>query len=441
MSFLLFLGIGSIVLMLILLVLGFPIALIFLGLSFGGLSLIINFDRTVSIIGEGIYHTVSAPNFATLPLFILLGVLASNGGFAKLAFRGLHIITHGIKGGLGIATCYACAFFGAMSGSAAATAAIFAKLAIPEMTKCGYDKRFSAGIISSAGTFASMIPPSGLMILYAILTNQSIGRLFAGGIIPGMITATVYAVLIVIRIKLNPKLVNTALEGNHSVLFSQRIKATKHLIPAFLVGGVVLGGMYGGFFTPTESAAVGCLFVLILGFLYGTLRSLTTIRESLQDTAATTSMFFAIIIFAIIFSRFLGFTRVPMDLANFVAALDVPRWVIMLLVMGIWFLLGMFMIPDGIYVLLIPILFPLLMKLHYDPVWFGIVTIKLCEIANVTPPVGLNIFTIQGTMGKKNISAEDLYMGIWPFVACDAVVLVLMMIFPNIVLWLPDILM
>ena len=432
-------GVLALALLLLFLGTGLPIAIIFLFLYIGGLNTILDFNRVVNMLGQGFYYNVSSPNWAALPLFILLGALATHGGYAQRAFKGLDKLTKGLTGALGIATCYSCAFFGAMSGSPAATAAIFAKLTLPEMRRYGYDKKFACGIVASAGTFAAMIPPSGLMIVYALLTKQSIGKLFAAGIIPGFITATVYAVLIVLRIKKNPSLVRDTVSDQQHYTFSERLFAITDLWPVLLVAFIVLGGIYGGIFTPTEAAAAGCAAVLIMGAFHGKLRRLSTIRVALRESASTTSMIFFIIICAIFFSRFMAFSEIPIDLASWIATLEVHRFFILLGILAIWFVLGMVMIPDGIYVLSTPIFFPLIVKLGYDPIWFGIITIKLSEIANVTPPVGLNIFTIQGAMGK-DISAEDIYSGIWPFVACDILVLAAMIILPDIVLWLPEVL-
>ncbi|MBW1696499.1 MAG: TRAP transporter large permease [Deltaproteobacteria bacterium] len=433
-------GIISLGCLIVLLMTGLPISSIFLVLSLVGLSLILSFQNATGLVGAALYFNVASPNWAALPLFILLGSLATHGGYAQKAFKGLNIITKGLTGALGIATCYSCAFFGAMSGSPAATAAIFAKLTLPEMRKYGYEKSFAAGIVACAGTFAAMIPPSGLMIVYALFTQQSIGRLFAGGIVPGFITATVYAILIIIRIKINPKLVREELYQAESHSVWARIKAIKELWPAFLTATVVLGGIYSGVFTPTEAAAAGCALMFILGILQGSLRNLNTVKSALRESSSTASMIFFIIITALFFSRYLAFTEIPIGLANWIAQLQVERIYVLIGILSVWFFLGMIMIPDGIYALCLPIFFPLIVKMGYDPIWFGIITIKLNEIANVTPPVGLNIFTIQSAMGK-DITAEEMYVGVWPFVCCDIVVLILLMVFPGIVLWLPNLLL
>ena len=430
-------GIIGLILLILFLGTGLPIGIIFLLLYIGGLSLILGIDRVTGMLGQGLYYNVSSPNWAALPLFILLGFLATNGGYAQRAFKGLNKVTQGVTGALGIATCFSCAFFGAMSGSPAATAAIFAKLTLPEMWRYGYDKKFAAGIVASAGTFAAMIPPSGLMIVYALLTKQSIGKLFAGGIIPGFITAIVYSTVIVFSIKRKPNLVRPTSFIDEQLSIGQRLRGMFDIWPALLVAFVVLGGIYSGFFTPTEAAAVGCAVVLLMGLFHGGLRDIGVIRQALRDSASTTSMIFFIIICAIFFSRFLAFTQLPIDLAAWIAKMNMPRYLVLVGILSVWFFLGMVMIPDGIYVLTTPIFFPLIIKLGFDPIWFGILTIKLSEIANVTPPVGLNIFTIQGAIGK-DISAEDIYSGIWPFVVCDMIVLILMIFFPQIILWLPN---
>jgi len=433
-------GIISLGCLLILLMTGLPISSIFLLLSLAGLTVILSFSNATSLVGAALYFNVASPNWAALPLFILLGSLATHGGYAHKAFKGLNIITKGLTGALGIATCYSCAFFGAMSGSPAATAAIFAKLTLPEMRKYGYEKRFAAGIVACAGTFAAMIPPSGLMIVYALFTQQSIGRLFAGGIIPGFITATVYAVLIVVRIKINPNLVKSELSDGEKFSLWTRIKAIRELWPAFLTATIVLGGIYGGYFTPTEAAAAGCALMFVLGIFGGSLRNLETVKSALRESSSTASMIFFIIITALFFSRFLAFTELPINLAKWIAQLQVPRIYVLIGILAVWFVLGMVMIPDGIYALCLPIFFPLIVNLGYDPIWFGIITIKLNEIANVTPPVGLNIFTIQGAMGK-DITAEEMYVGVWPFVCCDIIVLIMLITLPDIVLWLPNLIL
>ncbi len=429
-------GIISLILLIPLLVGGVPISGIFILLGVGGMSMILDFDKAITMLAQSLYHSVASPNWAAMPLFILMGALAASGGFAKRAFDGLNVITRGMTGALGIATCYSCAFFGAICGSAAATGAIFARLTIPEMRRLGYDKALAAGTVASAGTFATMIPPSGLMIVYCLLTQQSIGRIFAAGIIPGILTATLFAVLIFARIRLNPSLVK-AETSQDSVSLRDRARASTEVIPILLIAAVVSGGIYGGLFTPTEAAAVGCAMTLGFGVYYKTLTRTSVIRGALRDSAVMSAMVFIVIIGALFFSRYLAITQIPTEIAQWVSGLDVPRFVILMGILGMWFGLGLFMLPDGIFALTLPLTFPLVVGLGYDPIWFGIITMKLSEIANITPPVGLNIFALQGVAGD-DVAITDVYKGVWPFVAVDVVVLSVLIAFPDIVLFLPN---
>jgi len=435
-------GILSTLIMVFLLFIGLPIAANFFIVGFFGITAILGFNRAVSILGQSLYHTVAVPTWAALPLFILMGALASKGGFASKAYKNFNKALLGLPGALGVTTCFACAAFGVISGSAAATAAIFGKIAYPEMKRYGYEKTFAVATIASAGTFAAMIPPSGLMVVYCLLTEQSIGRLFAAGFIPGSITAMVYAISIMYRAKYNPKLVKKPLDIDddlEKINFSSRIKALLNTWPVLLIGFLVVGGILSGMFTPTEGAAVGCVSTFILAFLQGYFRNKEDIIESLKQSASTTSMLFIIIIGALFFSRFIAYTRIPSILTSWVISLHIPGVLVLTGVLLVWFVLGMIIIPDAIFALTIPLMFPVIVNLGYDPIWFGIVTIKLSEIANVTPPVGLNLFTIQGAVGR-DVKIHEIYNGIWPFVLCDVIVLILIILFPQIVLWLPNLL-
>jgi len=432
-------GIISITLLLVFLALGFEIGLNFLLIGTISTTLIIGFNRALILLGTTAYQSISSPTFACLPLFVLMGSFAARGGFAKGAYEGINTATAGWPGSLGIATCYSCAAFGAVSGSSLATAAVFGKLALPEMTRLKYDKSLSLGCIAAAGTFAGMIPPSTLFILYAIFTEQSVGKLFAAGIIPGLITATVYSISIIYRVKKNPKLA-PEVEGAKGITFKQKIVALRKTGPIAILALIVLGGIYSGIFTATEAAAVGAFVTLIFGIKMGDLGKLAQFNKSLRESAQTTAMIFFIIVGALFYSRTLAITRIPMQLASMVQDWDVPRVFILGGILLVWFFLGMIMIPAGIYALTLPIVFPIITSLGYDPIWFGVITLKLSEIAAVTPPVGLNVYSLKGVAGK-DVSIEDVFSGIWPFVLCDIVVLIFMIAIPDIVLFLPNLLL
>ena len=435
-------GILCIVLLLIVMTVGMQIGLAFL---LGGAMvcvLLMGFDSTVSLMGQSVYFSVAAPTWAAIPLFILMGAFASNGGLARRAYDGAHALSRRLPGSLMVATCLSCGVFGAVSGSSIATTAIFGKMALPQMNRLRYDKSLSVGCIASAGTFASMIPPSMMMVIYALFTQQSIGRLFAAGVIPGIITAGVYSVLIIAMVKRNPKLapISEAAGGDQGRL--QQYREALQMWPVFLIAFIVLGGLYGGVFTPTEAAAAGALVTLIYGWLSRGFRSLGDVTAAMQESANVTAMLFLINVGALFYSRVLAITRLPTEMTMMLQTWDVAPIFILMGIMAIMFFLGMIMVPIGIYALTLPIIMPLLTSLGYNPVWFGVIALKLTEIGAITPPVGLNVFAIKGVIPKEmKVSLEQVYKGCLPFLVCDLVVLALLVMFPQISLWLPNLLM
>lgn len=432
-------GIVSIVLLLIFLGLGFQIGLNFFLVGVISGTLIIGFNRTLILLGETMYYSIASPTFASLPLFVLMGAFATRGGFAKRAFEGVYTATAGLPGSLAIATCYSCAAFGAISGSSLATAAVFGKLVLPEMARYKYNKSLALGCIAAAGTFAAMIPPSIGFIVYAMFTDQSVGRLFAAGILPGIITATVYSISIIYRVKKDPELA-PLIDDKKKFTIKQKIFALKKTGPILTLALIVLGGIYSGLFTPTEAAAAGAFATLIFGIRLGKLGKLEYFKQSLRESAQITSMLFIIIIGAMFYSRILSLTRIPVELSMMLQGWDVPRVFILGGILLIWFILGMIMNPTSIFALTLPIIFPIVTRLGYDPIWFGVIAIKLGEIAAVTPPVGLNVYTLKGVAGEDT-TIEEVFSGIWPFVVCDIIVLILLIAFPQITLFLPNLLL
>lgn len=438
-------GIVCIVLLLGLMALGIQIGLSFIlsGLIVG--SLLLSFDSALSLLGQAAYFSVASPTWTAIPLFILMGAFASNGGLARRAYDGVHALTRRVRGSLLIATCFSCGVFGAVSGSSIATTAIFGKMALPELDRLGYDRALSVGTIASAGTFASMIPPSMMMIIYALFTQQSIGKLFAAGILPGILSAVAYAVLINVMVRRNPKLVpqdEDIARKQAADIGSEQAGGAGQIWPVGLIAFVILGGIYSGTFTPTEAAAVGSIVTLALSWYLKAFRSFSEISEAMRDAANVTAMLFLINIGALYYSRILAVTGLPTELTSTLNTMNVPPFVILLGVMAIMFVLGMIMVPVGIYALTLPIVFPLLVKLGYDPIWFGVIALKLTEIGAITPPVGLNVFAIKGVIPKDiQISTEKIYQGCMPFLLCDLAMLALLIAFPAISLFLPKLLL
>lgn len=428
-------GILGVVALLALLAVGLPISIDFLVVGFVGTMLLLGLDPALSLMGETMYYSIASPTFCVLPLFILMGSFAARGGFAKRAYQGVHIMAARIPASLAIATSFGCAVFGSICGSSLATATVFGRIAYPEMMKYNYDKTFALGSIACSGTFACMIPPSGMFILFAIFTEQSVGKLFIAGIIPGLITACVYAISMFIRAKIKPQLAPVVPE-ELQIRLKDRMVATTQMFPIFVLSAAVIGGMYTGMFTPTEAGAVGALGTLIFGHLDGKLRKLPVIQEALRETAHTTAMLFFIIITALFFSRFLAVSRIPILIAEFIQGWEVNRYMVLAIVIALWFILGMLIVQAAVFALTLPILFPIIVSLGFDPIWFCVVAMKLNEIAGVTPPVGLNCYGLAGATGE-NTRIEEVFAGVWPFVLCDLIVLALLIAFPSIITFLP----
>ena len=435
-------GVVCIAALLLLLAVGMQIGLAFILSGFIASALILGIDSSVSLLGLSAYFSVATPTWAAIPLFILMGSFASQGGLARRAYEGIHALSRRVPGSLMVATCFSSGVFGAVSGSSIATAAIFGRMALPEMHRLRYNKVLAVGCIASAGTFASMIPPSMMMIIYALFTQQSIGRLFAAGILPGLLTAMAYAVLIVFLVKRNPSLAPDDVSTAPGEAPARKRVAAMRMWPVAIIGVVVLGGIYSGLLTPTEAAAAGALVTLGLGWVLGEYKRLSQVTDPMKESANITAMLFLINIGALFYSRVLAVTGLPGELVGMLQYWDLPPFAILVGIMLVMFVLGMIMVPVGIYALTLPIVFPVLMNLGYDPIWFGVIALKLTEIGAITPPVGLNVFALKGAIPKEiDVSTAQIYRGCIPFIVVDVAVLILLIAFPQIVLWLPDLLL
>lgn len=440
-------GVLCIVLLLFFMAIGVQIGLSFIlsGLLTG--VIMFGLDQALLLLGQSAYYSIASPTWTAIPLFILLGAFASDGGLAKRAYDAAHSLMRNIKGSLLMATSLSCGIFGAVSGSSIATAAIFGRMALPEMYRLGYDKKLSVATIAAAGTFASMIPPSMMMIIYGLFTQQSIAKLFAAGVIPGLVTMIAYFIYIYLAIKRNSKLApnysndnNINKKNEQPNIYSQsRMQSLIALWPVVIIAVAVLGGIYSGLTTPTEAAAVGAVVVLILGVLLKDLSGLKTIGNAMRDSGNVTAMLFLINIGALYYSRILAFTGLPSDLTTALGAMNLTPFWILFGVMAIMFFLGMIMVPIGIYALTLPIVFPILVANGYDPIWFGVIALKLTEIGAISPPVGLNVFAVKGVLPKNiSISTDQIYHGCLPFIAVEIVVLAVLVAFPQLSLWLPN---
>lgn len=376
---------------------------------------------------ESVHYTLSV-----LPMFILIGYLAYYAGITKGLFDAAKSWLSHIPGGLAIGTVFSCAGFAAVSGASTASAAVFARIAIPEMLAAGYDRRLASASVAVAGTLAALIPPSAILVIYGIIVEESVGRLLLAGFIPGFISAIVYAAVVFIRVWLNPSL---APPVSQRASWAERIVALKGTGGVVFVIGIVMGGIYLGWMTPTETGAVGAMVILLMALRRREM-SWKDFRVSIQETGRLTVMIFTMIYSILIFVRFLGFTGMPESFSSWVVGLDVPRVVIFICILAIYFVLGMFLDGIGMLMLTLPVVYPAIIKLGYDPIWFGIIIVKLVEICLVTPPVGLNCYVVNGV--RPDISLQDVFRGVWPFVAADLGVIALFYVFPGIVTFLPN---
>ncbi len=411
---------------------GVHLAIAFLVAGVVGTTLLAGFSTATQFLGHSLYYSIATPGFVCLPLFLLLGNFAAKAGFAARAYEAINKAASGLPGSLAVATSLGCAGFGAVSGSTIATGALFGKLAYPQMRKHEYDKSFSLGCIACAGTFACMIPPSNMFILFAIFTNLSVGKLFMAGIIPGIILALIYCVLIIVRVKLKPSLA-PRIEGH--IPWQQKLVALVDIWPIVLTASVILGGIYFGFFSPTEAAAAGAVLVLVIGILFGDLRHFSAIKEALGETASTTAMLFFLVVTAMFFSRFLALSGLPTLFAQSLTGWDVSKEIVLLAVLVLWFLLGMIIYQAGVFALTLPVLFPIMVGLGFNGIWFCVVAMLLNEVAAVTPPVGVNVYVLAGVAKEK---VETAFAGVWPFIAMNFVVVGILFAFPELPLILPN---
>jgi C4-dicarboxylate transporter DctM subunit len=372
-------------------------------------------------------------SLSAIPMFLLMGSVAHHSGISSALFRAARLWLSGLPGGLAVATNFACAGFAAASGSSVATAAAMGRVAIPEMLRAGYQKGLATGTVAAAGTLGSLIPPSILFVLYGIFAEVSITKLLIAGVFPGLLTAAVYATMIIVRCKLNPSL---APRKSAETDWRERFEALGAVWPLLILIFGIIGGLYSGLVTPTEAGAFGAFLAFVVAFFQ---RRLTwqVIKDSVNEAVTSTARIFFVAVGAVMLTKFLALTGVPVFLGHMIGdwALD-P----LLLVIGaslIYLVLGMFLDPLGILLVTLPILLPMFEALHLDLIWFGVLVVKYLEIGLLTPPVGFNVYVIKSVVGDT-IPLETIFRGVMWFLACEVVVVALLVAYPEISLYLPS---
>lgn len=362
---------------------------------------------------------------SVLPMFILIGYLAYYARMTETSFEAARRWFGWLPGGLAIGTIFAVAAFSAVSGASTAAAAVFSRVAIPEMLKAKYDRRLAAGVVAAGSTLDSLIPPSALLVIYGILVEVSIGKLLVAGFVPGFISALVYSAIVLIRCARRPE-IGPRIIGYS---WSQRFESLPGTAPIWIVIGLIFTSMLWGWATPTEAGALGAFSVFCFALWYG--MKWGDLKSALLDSAKLTVMIFTIIWGVLIFVRFLGFARLPDAFASWVVDLALPPVMIIIAIYVVYFILGMFMDAIGMMLLTLPVFYPVVMALGYDPIWFGIMVVKLCGIGLLTPPVGLACYVVNGV--RPDIPLGDVFRGIWPFVLADILTVALLTAYPGLV--------
>ncbi len=418
-------GFICIAIMLIMIAFRAPIALSMAVTGFVGFASIVAFQPAVAILDSAPFDALSNYSFSPIPMFILMGVFASKARMSQELFNGAKTLFGSWRGGMALAAVTSCGIFSAISGSSLATAASMSRVALPEMKRNGYSVSLATGTLAAGGTLGIMIPPSIALLLYALITEQSVGDMFIAGVIPGLLGLALYCVAVAVTVWIFP---NLATPGEKTTLM-QKIIGLKGLLPFTAIFAFIIAGIYAGFFTPTEAAAIGAALTLVIALIRG--MTWAMFLEAVNETLSISAMIFFMIIGAEIFGFFLSVSRISYSLVDYVQSLNLSPYMVLFAVLMLFILLGCVM--DSIAMLLtVPVVFPLIQAAGFDPIWFGIVAVITVEVGLITPPVGMNVFVIKSL--DKDLNITDIFKGVIPFVLSDVVRLGLLIVFPSLAL-------
>jgi len=423
-------GIIGIIVLVVLLYSKMPVgfAMGFLGLI--GFSYVVNFDAGLSLLARDVWDVFSSYNLTVIPLFVFMGQIAFHAGISRRLYDSAYVLLGHRRGGLAMTTVGACAAFSAICGSTNATAATMATVALPEMKRYGYDMGLATGTVAAAGSLGILIPPSVIFIVYGILTEQSIGKLFAAGILPGILLCLLFLLTIHLCVMKNPSL---APPGPKSSI-RKKFRSFAGILEVLVLFALVMGGIFFGLFTPTEAAAVGAFMTLLIAIIRKQLYWKAFI-QSLADTTKISCMIMVIVTGAVIFGHFMAITRIPYLLADYVSSLPLPPHAIIGVIILVYLIGGCFMDALAMIMLTIPIFFPVVQSLGFDPIWFGVVIVLITEMGVITPPVGINVYVVYGV--ARDVPLEKIFRGVFPMLISLLVCNLLLILFPQIALWLP----
>lgn len=424
-------AVAGFVLLFVLMLLRVPVGIAMGLVGVGGFGYLVGWGPALKLLAQSPIRTATDAGFAVIPMFLLMGALASTSGMSRELFRAANSFLGHLRGGLGIATIAACGGFAAICGSSVATAATFSAVAYPEMRRFGYPESFATGVIAAGGTLGIMIPPSVVLAIYGIITQQDVGRLFIAGILPGVLAVAMYMSTISLIGRLRPGF----LPAGQRAPWRERFAALRSIWAVTLLFVFVIGGLYGGLFTATEAAAMGAGGAFIIAVVR---RKLTRadLARCLVESLRTTAAVFTILIGALLFGYFLTITQTPQKVTEILTGLGLGRYGVLVLIMLMYLVLGCLMDAMAMIILTIPIIFPVIVALGFDPLWFGVIIVMTVELGLIHPPVGMNVFVIKSVI--KDVKLSTIFKGVLPFVATDILRLAVLIIFPVIATWLPD---
>ncbi|MGD8562297.1 MAG: TRAP transporter large permease [Desulfarculaceae bacterium] len=424
-------GVIGIIVLILMFFTRMPVAYVMTLIGFLGFSLLRTWDAGLILLARDFYDVYSSYGLTIIPLFIFMGQIAFNAGISSRLYDSAYKFVGSSTGGLATATVCACTAFGAVCGSSPATAATMATVGLPEMKRYGYGNKLAAGSVASGGGLGMLMPPSVVLIVYGILTEQSIGKLFVAGVIPAVFMTILFALAVRAYCHFHPE------EGPvcESCTWRERINSLTGTLETMAVFLLVMGGLFTGLFTPTEAGAVGAASVILVAMFRRQL-NWEGFKQSIFQTLRTSCMVLLLVAGAVVFGHFLAITRIPFNVAEWVSELALPNYMIIGLIVLVYLIGGCFIDALALIMLTIPIFYPIVTEMGYDPIWFGVIIVLVTQMGVITPPVGINVYVVSGI--DRDIPLEDIFRGVTPFLLALIVGTAFLVLFPQIVLWLPN---
>lgn len=424
-------GIAGILILVVLIFLKLPVGFAMALVGLGGFGFIVSFNSAMNMFAKDLFDVFGSYNLTVIPLFILMGQVAFNAGISTRLFNAAYKFMGHWPGGLAIATIGACAGFSAICGSTNATAATMASVTLPEMKKYGYKDSLATGVVAAGGSLGILVPPSVIFIIYGIMTEQSIGKLFMAGILPGIMLTFLFILAVIIWVSLNPEL---APKGPSASL-KEKLTSLYGLIETILLFILVMGGLFIGLFTPTEAGAVGAAGTIVISLIRRNINA-TGLIKSLLETTRISCMILVIVAGATVFGHFLAITRIPFDIASWVAGLNLPPFAIMGMIIMIYLAGGCFIDALALIMLTVPIFYPVIDSLGYNPMWFGVIIVLVTQIGVITPPVGINVYVVNSV--ARDVPLQVIFKGVLPLLLALLIGTLIMIPFPQIATFLPE---